>query len=50
MEIAMEIAPPVTCIDAETACKDTLEPMERNEHGKWRKRSEVLATAWALKD
>jgi len=40
----------VTSIATETAGEDTIEPMERNENGKRKKRSEVLATAWAHGD
>jgi len=49
MDMAMEMAMPVTSIAAGTAGEATFEAMERNENGKW-KRSEVPATAWALRD
>jgi len=50
MDMAMEVVTAVTSITAETAGKDTLEPMERNENGKWRRRSEVPVIARALGD
>ena len=50
IDMAMEMATAVTPIAAETAGEDTLEPMERNENGKRRRRSEVLAATWALGD
>ena len=49
MDMAMEMAKAVTSIAAGTAGEATLEPKERNENGK-RRRSEVPATAWALRD
>jgi len=49
MDMAIEKVTAVTSITAETAGEATLEPMERNENGKQR-RSQVLATAWALGD
>jgi len=48
MDMAMEMATAVISIAAVTAGEDTLEPMERNENGKRRWRSEVPAAAWAL--
>jgi len=50
MDMVMEMATAVTAIAAETVGEVTLEPMERNENGKRRRRSEVPATAWALRD
>jgi hypothetical protein len=50
MDMAMEMATAATSIAVETAGEDTLEPMEKNENGMWRRRSEVPATAWALRD
>jgi len=50
MDMAMETATWVTSIAVETAGKDTLEPMERNENRKLRRRSEVPVAAWALGD
>ena len=50
MDMTMEMATVVTSIAAGTAGEDTLEPMERNENGKRRRRSEVPASAWALGD
>jgi len=50
MDIAMEMATAVTPIAAETAGEDALEPTERNENGKRRRRSEVPEAAWALGD
>ena len=50
MDLTMEMATAVTSIAVETAGEDTLEPIERNENGKRRRRSEVLATTWALED
>jgi len=50
MDMGMEMATAVTSIAAETAGKDTLEPLERNQNGKRRRRNEVPATAWALGD
>jgi hypothetical protein len=49
MDMAMEMATAVTSIATGTAGEAALEPMERNENGKWR-RSEVPATAWARGD
>jgi len=45
MDMVMEMAMAVTPIAMETAGVATLEPMERNEHGKRRRRSEAPATA-----
>jgi hypothetical protein len=50
MDIAMEMTTAVTTVAAETAAKNTLDPMERNTNGKWRRRSEDPAAAWALRD
>jgi len=50
MDMAMEMATAVTSIATETVGKDTPGPMERHENGKWRWRSEVPATTWALGD
>jgi hypothetical protein len=50
MDMAMELATAVTSIAAETAGKDPLEPMQRNENAKRRRRNEVPAAAWALGD
>jgi len=50
MNMAIEMAMAVTSIAAETSGEDTLEPMDRNENGKRRWRSQVPATAWALGD
>ena len=50
MDMAMEMATAVAAIGAETAGEDTLEPMERHENGKRRRRSEVPATTWAFGD
>jgi len=49
MDMAMAMATAVTSIAAGTADEATLEPMGRNENVK-RRRSELLATAWALGD
>jgi hypothetical protein len=46
--MAMAMATAVTSTAVETAGKETLEPMERNENSKRRISSEVPATAWAL--
>jgi len=50
MYMAMEMGTAVTSIAAETACEEPMEPMERNEKGKGRRRSEIPMTAWALGD
>jgi hypothetical protein len=50
MDMATEKATAGTAIASETAGEDKLEPMERNEHGMQRRRSEVWANAWALGD
>jgi len=50
MGMAMEMATVVTSISADNTGEDTPEPMERNENGKRRRRSEVMATATALRD
>jgi len=50
MDMVMEMATAVASIAVETAGEDTLEPLERNENRKRRRRSEVPATAWALGD
>ena len=50
MDMVMEMATAVTFIAAKTAGKVTLEPMERNENGNRRTRSQVLVTAWAAED
>jgi len=49
MDMVMEMATVLTSIATGTAGKATLEPMEGNENGK-RRRSEVPATTWALRD
>jgi len=46
MDMAIQMTTAVTPSAAETAGEDTLEPMERNENGKRRRRSEVPAAAW----
>lgn len=43
MDMAMEMATPATSIEAESAGVTKFQPMERNEHGKWRRRSEAPA-------
>jgi hypothetical protein len=50
MDTAMQMATAGTAIAADTAGEATLEPMERNENGKRRRRSEVPPTALALRD
>ena len=45
MHVAMEMATVVTAIAAETAGATIFEPMESNENGKWRRRSEAPAAA-----
>jgi len=50
MDSVMEMATEVTSIATETAAKDTPEMVERNENGKWRMRSQVPMTAWALRE
>jgi len=45
IDVAMEMATTVTPIAAETAGGTIFEPMERNENGTQRKRSEATATA-----
>jgi hypothetical protein len=47
MDVAMEMATTVTPIAAETTGATIFEPMERNENGKRRRRSEASATALA---
>jgi hypothetical protein len=47
MEVVMEMATVATPVAAETAGAITVEPMERNQNGKLRRRSEALATAVA---
>ena len=42
MDVAMEMATAATSIAAETAGATIFEPMERNENGKRRRRSEAL--------
>ena len=49
-EMAMEIATALSSIAAETAGEDTLQPREKNANRKGKRRSDVLATAWALCD
>jgi hypothetical protein len=41
LDVAMEMATAATSIAAETACATIFEPMERNENGKRRRRSEA---------
>ena len=43
MDVAMEMATAATSIAAETAGATLFEPMERNENGERRRRSEALA-------
>jgi hypothetical protein len=50
MDMVMEMATVVTSIADETAGEDTLEPMEKNENGKRRRRNEILAATWGLGD
>jgi hypothetical protein len=50
IDMVMEMATAVTSITTETAGEDTLDPMERTENRKQRRRSEVPAAAWALGD
>jgi len=45
MDVAMEMATAATPVAAETAGTTIVEPMERNENGKRRRRSEAVATA-----
>jgi hypothetical protein len=47
MDVAMEMATAATPVTAETAGTTIVEPMERNENGKRRRRSEAVATAVA---
>ena len=49
MDMEMEMTTAVSSIAAGTAGEATLEPMERNENGKWRM-SAVPATAWVFGD
>jgi hypothetical protein len=50
MEVAMEMATGATPVAAETAGATIVEPMERNENGKRRRKSEAPATALAPSD
>jgi hypothetical protein len=50
LDLAIEMQTAVTAIATETAGQDTLEPMERNENGMPRRRSEVPLPTWALRD
>jgi len=50
MDMGIDMVTAVSIIAAETAGEASHEPMERNEHGTGRRRSQVLATAWALGD
>lgn len=43
MDMAMEMVTPATSIEAESAGVTKFQPMERNEHGKWTRRSEAPA-------
>jgi hypothetical protein len=50
MEVAMEMATAATPVAAETAGATIVEPMERNENGKRRRKIEAPATALAPSD
>ena len=50
MDVAMEMATTVTPIATETTGATIFEPMERNENGKRRRRSEAQATSLAPGD
>jgi len=50
MDVAMEMATAATPVAAETAGTTIVEPMERNENGKRRRRSEAVVTAVAPSD
>jgi hypothetical protein len=50
MDVAMEMATAVTPIAAETTGPITVEPMERNENRKRKRRSEALEIAMAPSD
>jgi len=50
MDVMMEIAMAVTPIATETAGATIFEPMERNENGKWCRRSEAPVTSLARSD
>ena len=50
MDVAMEMATAATPVAAGTAGTTIVEPMERNENGKRRRRSEAVATAVATSD
>jgi len=50
MDMATELATAATLIPAETTGKTRVEPLERNEIGKWRRRSEAVATTVAPSD
>jgi hypothetical protein len=50
MHIAMEMETAVTPIAMETAGETSFKPMERNENGKQRRRSDVPGTTFTLQD
>jgi hypothetical protein len=50
MDMVMQMATAVTSIAAETAGEETLEPKERKVKGKRRRRSEVPAAVWPLRE
>jgi hypothetical protein len=49
MDVAMEMATATTAIGAETVGATILEQMERNENGKWRRRSKAPAAPRELR-
>jgi hypothetical protein len=45
MDVALEMAMAETLIAVETVSEIIVEPMERNENGKWRRRNKAPVTA-----